>query len=171
MERESSLTLTLGLAISRGDRMDYAIQKSTELGVTAVVPLLTERTEVRLKGERQAKKLRHWRQIAISACEQCGRNRLPTIHDIQPLSGWLGTVPDGSRLLLHPRAQYGIGDVEAPAAAVLLVGPEGGFSDREVDAATAAGFRPFALGPRVLRTETAPVAALAILQYCWGDLQ
>ena len=171
LERESSLDLTLGLAVSRGDRMDYAVQKSTELDVTTVFPLLTERTEVRLKGERQAKKLRHWRQIAVSACEQCGRNRLPTIHDIQPLSGWLDAVPEGLRLLLHPRASRGIGDIEAPSAAVLLVGPEGGFSDREVDAASAVGFQPFALGPRVLRTETAPVAALAILQFCWGDMQ
>jgi 16S rRNA (uracil1498-N3)-methyltransferase len=170
-ERESPLSVALGLAISRGDRMDYAVQKATELGVTEIYPLITERTEVRLQGERKRKKRTHWAQIAVSACEQCGRNRLPVIHDLQSLDGWLASVRGDCKLVLHPDSDRGLDVMPPPASVSLLIGPEGGLSPAELNAAQAAGFRPMRLGPRVMRTETAPVAALAVLQFRWGDMQ
>lgn len=171
IDREASLPVFLGLAVSRGERMDYAVQKSTELGVSELFPLLTERTEVRLKPDRLEKKQRHWQEIANSACEQCGRNRPPQVHMAQPLSAWLSTAPGHCKLVLHHRSKASLADLEPPESACLLVGPEGGLSAEEIAAAEAAGFESLALGPRVLRTETAPVAALAVLQYQWGDLQ
>ncbi len=170
-DREASLAVTLGVGISRGERMDLVVQKSTELGVTAIQPLVTERTEVRLKGERQQKKLRHWRQVAVSACEQCGRNRLPAIADPLPLEQWLLRAEAGLKLVLHHRSEQGLTEKKLPDSVALLVGPEGGLAAPEVNAAEAAGFQALALGPRVLRTETAPLAALAILQFHWGDMQ
>ncbi len=171
VERESPLPVTLGLGISRGERMDYAIQKSTELGVARVVPLISERTEVRLRGEREQKKQRHWQQVAISACEQCGRNRVPEIAAVTGLADWLAQATGDLRLVLHHRTDGGLGDLPRPANLDLLVGPEGGLAPAEVDAALAAGFTGMALGPRVMRTETAPVAALSIVQFNWGDMQ
>jgi 16S rRNA (uracil1498-N3)-methyltransferase len=170
VDREPSLEVFLGLAVSRGERMDYAVQKSTELGVAALFPLLTERTEVRLKTDRFEKKRRHWQEIAYSACEQCGRNRPPLVHAPQALSQWLDKAPGACRLVLHHRSADGLADVPRPGSISLLIGPEGGLSDGEIDAALAAGFSPLRLGPRVMRTETAPVAALAVLQFHWGDL-
>lgn len=170
IERESGLNLHLGIAISRGERMDWVVQKATELGVTAIAPLLSERTGVRLKGEREDRKLRHWRQIATSACEQCGRNRLPQILPLQPLEQWLGSVSADVRLVLHHRAGNTGAMTANPASVALLVGPEGGLDPREISAAEAAGFSPLQLGPRILRTETAPLAAIAILQARWGDM-
>jgi 16S rRNA (uracil1498-N3)-methyltransferase len=170
-DHESPLRTHLGQVMSKGDRMDYAIQKATELGVTEITPLVSERCELKLRGEERAdKKLEHWRRVAMSACEQCGRNRLPLIHPPQELSGWLAQVKAGLRLVLAPALAGGL-PVEIPASVALLVGPEGGLSAAELEAARASGFQPWQIGPRVLRTETAPVAALALLQAHFGDLR
>ena len=171
LELESNLRIHLGIAVSRGDRMDWVIQKATELGVDTLTPLFTERTEVKLAGERAAKKIHHWQQIAISACEQCGRNRLPVIHALQELGHWLASTEAQRKLVLHHRADSIGGAGDKPDSIALLVGPEGGLSDHEISAAEQAGFQSLRLGPRVLRTETAPLAAIAILQGHWGDMQ
>jgi 16S rRNA (uracil1498-N3)-methyltransferase len=170
IERESGLQLQLGIAVSRGDRMDWVVQKATELGVSSIAPLLSERTELRLDGDRGDRKLRHWQQVATSACEQCGRNRLPEILPPQSLGQWLRTVQADIRLVLHHTAENTDPGSSSPATAALLVGPEGGLSPAEIDAAENAGFSSLQLGPRVLRTETAPLAAIAILQARWGDM-
>ncbi|MFT7287694.1 MAG: 16S rRNA (uracil1498-N3)-methyltransferase [Halieaceae bacterium] len=175
IDRESPLRITLAIALSRGDRMDLIVQKATELGVQTIWPVLSERTGVRLDAQRLAKKRGHWERIAISACEQCGRNRLPDIDDAAPLARVLEQASGEHggesmlRLIMHPTA----GESILPAASTslcLLVGPEGGFSDGEVDQALAAGFQSLQLGPRILRTETAPIAAISMLQARWGDL-
>ncbi|MEC9483783.1 MAG: 16S rRNA (uracil(1498)-N(3))-methyltransferase [Halomonas sp.] len=167
---ESPLAVHLGQAISKGDRMDYAIQKAVELGVAAITPLYTEHGDVRLKGDREAKKLAHWRGVAISACEQCGRATLPPVHAPQPLAEWLAERDEALRLALHPATESSWQTVEHVASAALLIGPEGGLSDTEVIRAEAAGFASLTLGPRILRTETAPVVALTLLQHHFGDL-
>ena len=169
-ESESSLAIHLGIAISRGERMDWIAQKCTELGVTALTPLLTEHTGVKLSGERATKKIQHWQQIAISACEQCGRNRPPVIHAPRSLEQWLRLTVAERKFVLHHRAESVDGG-EAPASIALLVGPEGGLSAGEIQAAEQSGYTALRLGPRVLRTETAPLAALAILQAYWGDMK
>ncbi|WP_110669543.1 16S rRNA (uracil(1498)-N(3))-methyltransferase [Salinicola halophilus] len=167
---ESPLAVHLGQAISKGDRMDYAIQKAVELGVAAITPLYVEHGDVRLKGEREAKKLAHWQGVAVSACEQCGRATVPPVHPPQPLSTWLAARGETLRLVLHPATDERWREQEAIESAALLIGPEGGLSAAEVDQARAAEFLPLTLGPRVLRTETAPVVALALLQHHFGDL-
>ncbi|MEJ2344178.1 MAG: 16S rRNA (uracil(1498)-N(3))-methyltransferase [Gammaproteobacteria bacterium] len=170
-ESESPLSITLAQAISRGERMDYTIQKAVELGVRAIVPLITERTVVQLKGERREKRRTHWQRVAASACEQCGRNRVPHVESPVQLTAWLAQL-DGqlTGLLLDPDADAGMRRLQtAQSAFALLSGPEGGFSEQEVAAARRAGFIGVRLGPRVLRTETAAVAALASLQALWGD--
>jgi len=169
-ERESPLGIHLGISISRGERMDWIVQKATELGVTEISPLLSERTEVKLKGERAEKKIQHWRQVATSACEQCGRNRLPGIHPLQRIDVWSAAVQARCKLVLHHRSSFTLGELETPTELALLVGPEGGLSAAEIAAAEQLGFQSLALGPRILRTETAPLAALAILQSYWGDM-
>lgn len=170
-DNESPLHIHLGVAVSRGERMDWIVQKSTELGVAAITPLSTEHTGVRLTGERAQKKIQHWRQIAISACEQCDRNRPPEIHALQPLEQWLAATPTAERkFVLHHRADAIDVTREAPARVALLIGPEGGLSASEIALAEQAGYVSLQLGPRVLRTETAPLAAIAILQGWWGDL-
>jgi len=169
LDMESPLRIEMGIAVSRGERMDWVVQKATELGVTAISPLFTERTEVKLKAERAAKKLRHWQQIAISACEQSGRNQLPTIADFKALPNWLSAVEADRKFVLHHRSDDHPGG-EAPTSVALLIGPEGGLSEAEIEAAMDAGFEAMRLGPRVLRTETAPLAALSVLQSRWGDL-
>ncbi|MDI4636446.1 MULTISPECIES: 16S rRNA (uracil(1498)-N(3))-methyltransferase [Halomonadaceae] len=170
---ESPLAVHLGQAISKGDRMDYAIQKAVELGVAAITPLYTEHGDVRLKGDRAAKKLAHWQAVAASACEQCGRATLPPVHAPMALADWLAERGEPLRLVLHP-ATEGIFEAasqsSAPEAAALLIGPEGGLSPREVERALADSFTPLTLGPRILRTETAPVVALTLLQHHFGDL-
>jgi len=171
LELESNLRIHLGIAVSRGDRMDWVIQKATELGVDTLTPLLTERTEVKLAGDRAARKIRHWQQIAISACEQCGRNRLPVIHALHDLGPWLASTEAQRKFVLHHRADSIGGAGDKPASIALLVGPEGGLGVDEIGAAEQAGFQSLRLGPRILRTETAPVAAIAILQARWGDMQ
>lgn len=169
---ESSLQTHLGLVISRGDRMDYAIQKSTELGVSEITPLFSERCEVRLNQDRSDKRGAHWQQIAINAAEQCGRSSVPRVHPAQPLNLWIvEQTTDSLRLVLHHRDTQVLSALPAPHRVSLLIGPEGGLSEDEIQTACAQGFIPTTLGPRVLRTETAPVTALSILQWLWGDLQ
>lgn len=169
-DNESPLHIHLGIAISRGERMDWIVQKSTELGVASVAPLLTEHTGVKLDGERAQKKIEHWRQVAISACEQCDRNRPPAIHELQTLGHWLAAAVAERRFVLHHRADSIEVAGEPPASVALLIGPEGGLSAGEILLADQAGYAALRLGPRVLRTETAPLAAIAILQGWWGDL-
>ena len=168
---ESPLHIHLGIALSRGERMDWIVQKSTELGVGAITPLFTEHTGVKLAGERAEQKIEHWRQVAISACEQCGRNRVPVINPLQRLDNWLAGTEAERKLVLHHRAgDSPLKSEPAPSTAALLVGPEGGLSGEEIAAAEGAGFSALCLGPRVLRTETAPLAAIVLLQGCWGDM-
>lgn len=169
--RESPLAIHLGIAISKGDRMDLVVQKAVELGVASITPLLSERVEVRLQGERAEKKIQHWQGIVIAACEQCARNRIPPLHPMAALHDWIATVQAERKFVLHHRSDSSLGAIApAPASVALLIGPEGGLSDAEIGAAERAGFAALRLGPRVLRTETAPLAALAILQYAFGDL-
>jgi 16S rRNA (uracil1498-N3)-methyltransferase len=160
----------LGLGITRGERMDYAIQKAVELGVARIAPLISERCVVRLDPERWAQRAAHWHKVVISACEQCGRNRPPQLAEPVKLGAWLG-AQEGLRLFCDPRAATGLRELAPPEGPVcLLAGPEGGFSSEERDLAREAGFTPVRLGPRVLRAETAAVAALGALQTLWGDL-
>jgi 16S rRNA (uracil1498-N3)-methyltransferase len=168
-ECESPLDIHLGIAVSRGERMNWIVQKSTELGVTSLTPLSSEHSAVKLAGDRADKKILHWQQIAISACEQCGRNRTPIIHPLQALNRWLASTVAERKFVLHHRADN-IGTGRAPVSIALLVGPEGGLSESEIGAAAKAGYTALRLGPRVLRTETAPLAAIAILQGWWGDM-
>ncbi|MEN5201637.1 16S rRNA (uracil(1498)-N(3))-methyltransferase [Pseudomonas wadenswilerensis] len=167
-QADSSLQVHLGQGLSRGERMDWAIQKATELGVSAITPIVSERCEVRLKDERADKRLAHWRQVAISACEQCGRSSVPIIHTPQLLADWLKACDQDLKLVLHPVAEPMVSH-QQPATLAFLIGPEGGLSEAEVEQAKAAGFHAARLGPRVLRTETAPVVALAVAQQLWGD--
>jgi 16S rRNA (uracil1498-N3)-methyltransferase len=172
IERESPLALTLAQGVSRGERMDLVVQKATELGVSGVVPVLSERSVVRLTAQQAERRLNHWRAIAVAACEQSGRNRLPAIASPVPLKDFLRTNTDGSmRLLLSPAATATLADLPRLVSAVtVLIGPEGGLAEAEQDASVAAGFKPVRLGPRVLRTETAAITALALLQRQFGDL-
>jgi 16S rRNA (uracil1498-N3)-methyltransferase len=171
VDRESPLDITLAQGISSGDRMDYTVQKAVELGIAAIQPLATERSVVRLDRERALKRVAHWQAIAIASCEQCGRNRVPEVLHVQSFTAWLGTPAAGVlRLTLAPGAARKLAELERPRSPiVLLVGPEGGFSPREREDAERAGCTPVRLGPRVLRTETAAVAALAAMQVLWGD--
>ena len=166
---ESPLAIHLGVVVSRGERMDWVIQKSTELGVASIAPLYSARGGVRLAGDRADKKRQHWQRVAISACEQCGRNRVPDIGTPAELEDWIGDNQSNLRLVLHHRSAGALPD-RTPDDIALLVGPEGGLAAAEIVAARAGGWLPLALGPRVLRTETAPLAALAILQARWGDM-
>jgi 16S rRNA (uracil1498-N3)-methyltransferase len=166
VEREARTRVTLALGIPANERMDWLVEKATELGAAAIRPLQTERTVLRLSGERAAKRLARWQGIAVAACEQCGRNRVPEIHPVQDLAEWLRQLPaahEESRLLLalRPGAQA-LPEASAQGMTVLS-GPEGGLSAAEEDAALNAGFRPVTLGPRVLRAETAPLAVLSRL--------
>lgn len=165
---ESRLHVHLGQGLSRGERMDWAIQKATELGVNELTPIVSERCEVRLKDERADKRLAHWRQVAISACEQSGRSTVPVIHPPLTLAEWLAACEADLKLVLHP-VSAPLSSHATPASLAFLIGPEGGLSEAEVEQAQAAGFHPARLGPRVLRTETAPVVALALAQQLWGD--
>ncbi|MEH6576057.1 MAG: 16S rRNA (uracil(1498)-N(3))-methyltransferase [Amphritea sp.] len=168
--RNSPLKIHIGQSLSRGERMDYAIQKATELGMESMTPLFSERCEVKLNAERQEKRQRHWQQIAVSACEQSLRCDVPEITAPQTLNDWISTINADLKLVLHHHREQPLGDLPKPDSIALLVGPEGGLTEDEVDLARKQGFMPVAFGPRVFRTETAPVAAQAILQYLWGDL-
>jgi 16S rRNA (uracil1498-N3)-methyltransferase len=182
VSRESGLHIYLALGLSRGERMDFAIQKSVELGVRHIAPLITERGVVKLDQKRAQSRLTHWHQVAQSACEQCGRTALPRIDPPTPISFFIeGLAANGKRLVLDPRAPDAAPvDVSQHAAApgqsaslesvVLCVGPEGGFTDAEVGAFIDGGFHRLRLGPRVLRTETAAAAAVMYAQMRWGDL-
>jgi len=167
---ESPLRIHLGQGISRGDRMDFAIQKAVELGVTEITTLFTERCGVKLDGERLAKRNEQWQKIAISACEQSGRSVVPTVHAAISLTQWLAQSTKELTLTLDPRASATIKTL-APASAIrLVIGPEGGFTDHEVAITATAGFNGIQLGPRILRTETAALTAISALQLQFGDL-
>ena len=172
VQNESPLALTLGQGVARGEKMDLIVQKATELGVVRIVPLLTERSEIKLDPARAEKRLAHWRAVAASACEQCGRARLPQIEPTQPLANWLESLAnDGAlRLALLPEGARSARELRFRAAGGLLViGPEGGLGERDIRALTQAGFEGLRLGPRILRTETAGLAAMAALQALHGD--
>ena len=151
--------------------MDYAVQKAVEMGVSEIVPLTTERCDVKLKGDREDKRLRHWQQVAISAAEQCGRARVPDIQPVMTVQQWLEHARACDlRLVLHHRTERSLNTLEKPSSIALMIGPEGGLTAEEIALAEDNGFLPVALGPRVLRTETAPVAAIALCQWLWGDI-
>jgi 16S rRNA (uracil1498-N3)-methyltransferase len=164
-----SFPMHLGQVISKGDRMDFTVQKATELGITDITPLWSERCDVRLKGERLEKKIEHWKKIAISACEQSGRNHIPIIHPAMNYNEWACSVDSETKIVLHTRDQKSLSDITPPASIALLVGPEGGITDEEVQQCIQQGFTGLTLGPRILRTETAALSALSIFQYQWGD--
>jgi 16S rRNA (uracil1498-N3)-methyltransferase len=168
---ESPLQLTLAQGISKGERMDYTIQKAVELGISRIVPIDTERSVVNLRGERLNKRMEHWRGVIISACEQCGRNTLPQLLPLVTLQEWLQQPLEGNGLVLDHRASAGISSLALQGApCTLLIGPEGGLTEKEQSRALAAGYCGLRLGPRVLRTETAALTALAAIQSRWGDL-
>ncbi|HET7843578.1 MAG TPA: 16S rRNA (uracil(1498)-N(3))-methyltransferase [Xanthomonadales bacterium] len=171
---ESPLELVLAQSVARGEKMDLILQKATELGVVRIVPLVSERTEVRLDEDRAGRRLAHWQRVVQSACEQCGRAVVPEIDAPIALPAWVAEMrdADAARLALHPDGARTLREL-APGAAqpiVLAVGPEGGFGERDLDALAQGGFERLALGPRILRTETAGLAAIAALQAMFGDL-
>ena len=169
-ERESPLSIALAQCVSSGDRMDTTLQKSTELGVSKIVPLASERSVVKLSGDRAEKRIIHWRNVVIAACEQCGRNRLPELAGITDIEAFLD-IPGGGelRLLLTPEAGQSLRQLARPEKVMLLVGPEGGLTAQEREHTERAGFVPVRFGPRVLRTETVPLAVIAAMQTLWGD--
>ncbi len=169
-ECESPLAITLVQGISRAERMDYTIQKAVELGVTRIVPVFAARSVVELRGERLQRRMQHWQGVAIGACEQCGRNRVPALDAAMNLQDWLRFAKTPSlRLVLNHRATTTLGALPRPTNLTLLIGPEGGLDKNELAQAEHAGFIGMRMGPRVLRTETAAAAALAALQTLWGD--
>lgn len=169
-DRESPLSIALAQCVSGGDRMDVALQKSTELGVSRIVPIASERSVVKLSEDRAEKRVAHWRNVVIAACEQCGRNHIPEVAAITPIRDFLKLEAGTDlRLLLAPDSGRNLKQLSPPREVTLLVGPEGGLAPRERELAEEAGFVPVRFGPRVLRTETAPVAALAAMQALWGD--
>ena len=173
-QTESPVFTTLGLCLSKGDRFDWAIQKATELGAGAIGPLYSERVEFSIPQDRMEKRIAHWQQIAISACEQCGRVKVPSITPPQSLVSWVDNISAEQKWVLHcaddTSASASAVTHGAPRDAALLIGPEGGFTEREFTAASAEGFQLLQLGPRVLRTETAPAAALSVLSVFWGEM-
>jgi len=171
LERESPLAVTLVQGVSSSEKMDFTVQKATELGVAALQPVIAARSTGRIAGERAAQKRAHWQRVAIAACEQCGRNRVPQVLPPMPLAEFCGNVPAGAALLLSPAAQLGLRDAAARlrGAVALAAGPEAGFTGPEEALLAGAGFVPVRLGPRVLRTETAALAALAALNALAGD--
>jgi 16S rRNA (uracil1498-N3)-methyltransferase len=170
LERESPLAIALAQCVSSGDRMDTTLQKSTELGVSAIVPVVSERSVVRLSRDRAEKRIAHWRNVVIAACEQCGRNRVPQVTQVTDIETFLG-APNGHglRLLLAPDGAQSLKQLPRAKDVMLLVGPEGGLTAVERARAERAGFVPVRFGPRVLRTETAPLAAISAMQALWGD--
>lgn len=171
VDRESPLSITLAQCVSKGDRMDYTLQKAVELGVSAIVPLISSRTVVKLDAERWVKKIEHWQGVIISACEQSGRTRVPQLAAPQDLDDWLhASDNDHLKLVLAPGASKQLRQLDPNSRAItLLIGPEGGLSEAECALAAKRQYIPLALGPRILRTETAGVAALAAIQAQWGD--
>ncbi len=171
--RESPLRITLVQGVARGEKMDLVLQKATELGVAAVTPVVTERTEVKLDAERAGKRMAHWRGVLAAACEQCGRAVLPRLSEPTALAAYAGTECADIKLVLDPTGDVGLASVspQAGQSIALVVGPEGGLSERDLATLRAAGFRGLKLGPRILRTETAGLAAVAALQALYGDLR
>lgn len=170
VDRESPLRITLAQGIARGEKMDWILQKATELGVAAIAPVQTERTEVKLDAGRADKRLQHWAGVIASACEQSGRARLPALAAPAPLAQWAAGATGTLKLVLDPDGDCTLRDLPAADSACLVVGPEGGLSPRDLAVLKAAGFRGLRLGPRVLRTETAGVVAVGVLQAVLGDL-
>ncbi|MDH5358714.1 MAG: 16S rRNA (uracil(1498)-N(3))-methyltransferase [Gammaproteobacteria bacterium] len=170
INNESPLNITLLQGVSRGERMDYALQKAVELGVARIIPVVTERCNVQLAGGRAEKRLAHWRGVMISACEQSGRSVLPELMDVMALEQALEIDIKACCLVLDPHAETGLTSQTRQDNIVLLIGPEGGLSEQEVRQAITAGFQAIKFGPRILRTETATVAVLAAVQTLWGDL-
>lgn len=168
---ESPLKVTLAQAISSGDRMDFTLQKAAELGVSAIHPLAAERSVVKLSGERADKRREHWQNVVVSACEQCGRAIVPEVSAPAPLLNWMGAMPEYAlKVMLSPAAELTLHDLPEPRGEIcLLIGCEGGFALSEIKAAECAGFVPVRLGARVLRTESAALAAIAAMQALWGD--
>jgi len=168
----SPLSIHLGQVMSRGDRMDYVIQKSVELGVDTITPLFSHRCEVKLAPQRLEKRLQQWQQQMISACEQCGLNRVPTINKPLSIIDWCQHITSEKRFILHPGDKT-VSDLfqtdKKPTSVALAIGPEGGFDNDEIAAAEQHHFQCLALGPRVFRTETAPIVMLSLLQCYWGD--
>lgn len=169
--KQSPLNIHLGQAISRGEKMDFTIQKAVELGVAAITPLLTEKCGVKLSPERQEKRMRHWQAVIISACEQCGRNLLPQLHPPQKLADWLQEIAPITGFVLDPQqADTWHNIIGEFSELALLVGSESGLTTAEVDLAQQNGLQGLTLGPRILRTETAALTAITALQLKWGDL-
>ncbi|MGA2188915.1 MAG: 16S rRNA (uracil(1498)-N(3))-methyltransferase [Steroidobacteraceae bacterium] len=172
VDRESPLELTLVQCVPRGDRMDFIVQKATELGVTRIVPVLSQRSVVRLDADQAESKAAHWRAVIVSACEQCGRNRLPAIGAPVSLLNYLGSSPPtGARLVLEPDLESAMAPADLGLSAQIAIGPEGGFAADELEGFRIAGFVAVKLGPRILRTETAAIAALTWLQTRFGDMR
>lgn len=173
-ETESAVHTVLGLCLSKGDRFDWAVQKATELGVGSIVPLYSERVDFSIPEDRLSKRIHHWQQVAISAAEQCGRVKIPRVIAPMSLMDWAADVSADEKWVLHcsdlGNCTVASQKPEAPGSAALLIGPEGGLTEREISAATRHGFTPLQLGPRILRTETAPVVALTALSMQWGEL-
>lgn len=169
--RESPLHLHLGQVMSRGEKMEFTIQKAVELGVNVITPLFSERCGVKLDAERLNKKLTQWRKIAVAACEQCGRNRVPEIRPAMDLEVWCAELDESLKLNLHPRASASINTLPQPVERVrLLIGPEGGLTADEIAMTARHQFTDILLGPRVLRTETTALTAITALQVRFGDL-
>ncbi|MDO4877752.1 MAG: 16S rRNA (uracil(1498)-N(3))-methyltransferase [Neisseria sp.] len=169
-ENESPLHITLIQAVSSGERMDITLQKSVELGVSEIIPVNSERSIVKLSGERAAKRVVRWQEIVFSACEQSGRDTIPKVHPLLPYRQALRKLPDADvKLLMSPNRTQSLHGLPAPQRVILMVGPEGGWTKAEEVLALAAGFQAVRLGGRVLRTETAAMAAMAAMQTLWGD--
>ena len=169
VDRESPITVGLVQGLPEADKMDWIIQKATELGVAWVQPVICERSVVRLSGERAARREAHWRRVAVAASEQCGRTRIPEVRPTLGFQSWIAVPAEIARWMLVPGASAIASRAPAPSPLELVVGPEGGLSERELDLAMGRGCEPVSLGPRVLRTETAPLAALAAIHALWGD--
>jgi 16S rRNA (uracil1498-N3)-methyltransferase len=169
---EAPLQVLLAQAISTRERMELTLQKAVELGVAEIQPLETRRSVVRLRDERASRRLEHWQSLVVAACEQCGRNRIPIVHPIDTLPDWLGALPrdaGAARLMLSPGAPVRLRELGAQRKVILLAGPEGGLAPEEQELAQLCGFRAVRLGPRILRTETAALAAVAAMHALWGD--
>lgn len=169
-QHESPLNITLLQGISRGERMDYALQKAVELGVNKIIPVITERCNVQLSNGRAEKRLAHWRGVMVSACEQSGRSVLPELSDVMSLDDVMLNNKMSNCLVLDPLARQGFSSLEKVQDVALLIGPEGGLSEQEIERVTEQGYQAVNFGPRILRTETATVAAIAVMQTLWGDL-
>ena len=172
VERESGLAVTLIQAVQAGEKMDYTVQKAVELGVSHIVPVDSRRSVTRLSGERAARRVAHWQGVAAAACEQCGRNQVPQLAPLEKLENWLARPANGTlRLILAPDAEQALVDLPPVNNVQMLIGAEGGLDPQEIVAAQQVGFRAVRMGPRILRTETAGLAALAAMQALWGDFR